>query len=68
MVFNRKDYGMNKGIPFIKIADRVDVNPTSRGGESAALRCSMNNSLPQQMRIAVSSMQLTQQRFIRTNK
>ena len=26
MVFNRKDYGMNKGIPFIKIADRVDVN------------------------------------------
>ena len=26
MVFNRKDYGMNKGIPFIKIADHVDVN------------------------------------------
>jgi polyisoprenoid-binding protein YceI len=26
MVFNRKDYGMNKGIPFIKIADNVDVN------------------------------------------
>ena len=26
MVFNRKDYGMNKGIPFIKIADRVDVS------------------------------------------
>jgi polyisoprenoid-binding protein YceI len=26
MVFNRKDYGMNKGIPFIKIADRVEVN------------------------------------------
>lgn len=26
MVFNRKDYGMNKGIPFIKIADPVDVN------------------------------------------
>jgi polyisoprenoid-binding protein YceI len=25
MVFNRKDYGMNKGIPFIKIADQVDV-------------------------------------------
>lgn len=25
MVFNRKDYGMNKGIPFIKIADHVDV-------------------------------------------
>lgn len=26
MVFNRKDYGMDKGIPFIKIADYVDVN------------------------------------------
>jgi polyisoprenoid-binding protein YceI len=26
MVFNRKDYGMTKGIPFIKIADHVDVN------------------------------------------
>jgi polyisoprenoid-binding protein YceI len=25
MVFNRKDYGMNKGLPFIKIADHVDV-------------------------------------------
>jgi polyisoprenoid-binding protein YceI len=26
MVFNRRDYGMNKGIPFIKIADHVDVS------------------------------------------
>jgi polyisoprenoid-binding protein YceI len=26
MAFNRKDYGMNSGIPFIKIADRVEVN------------------------------------------
>ena len=26
MVFNRKDYGMDKGIPFISIADHVDVN------------------------------------------
>jgi len=26
MVFNRKDYGMNKGIPFIRIADHVDVS------------------------------------------
>jgi len=26
MVFNRKNYGMNKGIPFIKVADHVDVN------------------------------------------
>jgi polyisoprenoid-binding protein YceI len=26
MAFDRKDYGMDKGIPFIKIADRVEVN------------------------------------------
>lgn len=26
MVFNRKDYGMSKGIPFIKVADHVDVD------------------------------------------
>jgi hypothetical protein len=26
MVFDRKQYGMNSGIPFIKIADRVEVN------------------------------------------
>jgi polyisoprenoid-binding protein YceI len=26
MVFNRRDYGMDKGIPFLKIADHVDVN------------------------------------------
>jgi polyisoprenoid-binding protein YceI len=31
MVFNRKDYGMNKGIPFIKIADHVDVDFHLRG-------------------------------------
>ena len=26
MAFDRKDYGMNSGIPFIKIADRVEVD------------------------------------------
>jgi polyisoprenoid-binding protein YceI len=26
MVFDRKDYGMNRNIPFIKIANRVEVN------------------------------------------
>jgi hypothetical protein len=25
MAFDHKDYGMNKGIPFVKIADRVEV-------------------------------------------
>ena len=31
MVFNRRDYGMNKGIPFIKIADRVEVTVDLKG-------------------------------------
>jgi len=31
MVFNRQDYGMNKGIPFIKIADHVEVDFHLRG-------------------------------------
>jgi polyisoprenoid-binding protein YceI len=26
MAFDRKDYGMNSGIPFVKIADHVEVN------------------------------------------
>jgi hypothetical protein len=26
MAFDRKQYGMNSGIPFIKIADRVQVS------------------------------------------
>jgi hypothetical protein len=25
MAFDRKEYGMNSGIPFIRIADRVEV-------------------------------------------
>jgi polyisoprenoid-binding protein YceI len=25
MAFDRKDYGMNKGIPFVRVADRVEV-------------------------------------------
>ncbi len=31
MAFDRKDYGMNKGIPFIKIADRVEVTVNLKG-------------------------------------
>jgi polyisoprenoid-binding protein YceI len=34
MVFNRKDYGMKKGIPFIKIADQIF---TARENVSASL-------------------------------
>jgi len=30
MAFDRKDYGMNSGIPFIKIADRVEVDVNLR--------------------------------------
>jgi polyisoprenoid-binding protein YceI len=31
MAFDRKQYGMNSGIPFIKIADRVEVNVDLNG-------------------------------------
>ncbi len=31
MAFDRKQYGMNSGIPFIKIADRVEVNVALKG-------------------------------------
>jgi polyisoprenoid-binding protein YceI len=31
MAFDRKDYGMTKGIPFIKIADRVEVTVDLHG-------------------------------------
>ena len=31
MAFDRKQYGMNSGIPFIKIADRVEVTVSLKG-------------------------------------
>jgi hypothetical protein len=31
MTFDRKDYGMNKGIPFVKIGDHVDVTVDLKG-------------------------------------
>jgi len=31
MAFDRKDYGMNKGIPLVKIADRVEVKVALKG-------------------------------------
>jgi len=31
LYFDRKDYGMNSGIPFIKIANRVEVNVSLKG-------------------------------------
>jgi hypothetical protein len=31
MAFDRKQYGMNSGIPFIKIADRVEVTLDLKG-------------------------------------
>ena len=31
MAFDRKDYGMNKGIPLVKIADRVEVSVDLKG-------------------------------------
>ena len=31
MAFDRKEFGMNSGIPFIKIADRVEVSVNLKG-------------------------------------
>jgi len=31
MAFDRKEFGMNSGIPFIKIADRVEVDVALKG-------------------------------------
>ena len=31
MAFDRKDYGMNKGIPFVTIANRVEVDVSLKG-------------------------------------
>ncbi len=31
MAFDRKQFGMNSGIPFIKIADRVEVTVDLKG-------------------------------------
>jgi len=44
MVFNRRDYGMNKGIPFIKIADHIDVNFHLKESVSAGLPWTSTNS------------------------
>jgi polyisoprenoid-binding protein YceI len=33
MVFDRRDYGMNSGIPFIRIADRVEVTIDLKGDQ-----------------------------------
>src|ERR1700751_2900548 len=42
MAFDRKEYGMNSGIPFIKIADRVEVSVSLKadriGGPPVALK------------------------------
>ncbi len=34
LYFDRKDYGMNSGIPFIRIANRVEVNVALKGEAS----------------------------------
>ncbi len=37
MAFDRKDYGMNKGIPLVKIADRVEVTVDLKGKRVSGL-------------------------------
>ncbi len=42
MVFNRKDYGMNMGIPFIKIADHVQVDFRLKGKRVSGPQLDLN--------------------------
>ena len=44
MAFDRKEFGMNSGIPFIKIADRVEVTLPSRPIRLADLGWFSSNS------------------------
>jgi polyisoprenoid-binding protein YceI len=44
MAFDRKQYGMNSGSPFIKIADRVEVNVALKGKRVSGLLWSSSNS------------------------
>ena len=43
MAFDRKEFGMNSGIPFIKIADRVEVTVDLKGERVAARHWSSRN-------------------------
>jgi hypothetical protein len=37
MAFDRKEFGMNSGIPFIRIADRLEVTVTLEGKRLSGL-------------------------------
>jgi hypothetical protein len=39
--FDRKEYGMNNGIPFIKIADRVEVSVYLKGQRASPPRLAL---------------------------
>ena len=44
MAFDRKDYGMNSGIPFIKIANRVEVTVSLKGNRVSGPRWSSSSN------------------------
>lgn len=60
MVFNRKDYGMNKGIPFISIADHVEVNfHLKRKRVSGHFYSTSNSKADNRRFVLVGSLELT---------
>jgi polyisoprenoid-binding protein YceI len=59
MAFDRKDYGMNSGVPFIKIADRVEVTVDLHGKRVSGPPLTSNS---QPGRIPVVTTRLTDQR------
>ena len=46
MAFDRKQYGMNSGIRFIKIANRVEMSVALKGKRVSGLPWSSSNSKP----------------------
>jgi hypothetical protein len=50
MAFDRKDYGMNKSIPFIKIANRVEVKMETGQRASSGFPTIIRNSTKREAR------------------
>ena len=54
MAFDRKDYGMNSGIPFIRIANRVEVTVDLKVNRLSGPQVHLSHSRPLQSALATS--------------
>jgi hypothetical protein len=55
MAFDGKDYGMTMGIPFIRIADRVEVTVDLKGKRVSGLRWSLSTRQPATFPVAAAA-------------